>query len=78
MALMASGRVLPLEPMGSLTVMPDVRSRPQIGGHIAMRLDEGPQYDGTQLAPVALLLFSVTAELVIAPSATPHLLRSFV
>src|SRR4029077_1749091 len=51
MALMASGRVLPLEAMGSLTVAPDVRSRPHVGGHNAMRPDEGPQYDGTQLAP---------------------------
>src|SRR5450631_3393174 len=64
MALMASGRVLPLERIGSLTVAPVARSV--------------PQYDGTQLAPVALLLFSVTAELVMAPSATPQVLRSFV
>jgi hypothetical protein len=77
-ALMASGRILPLEARGSLTVTTVVRSRPHLDAHSAIRVDERPQYDGTQLAPTELLLFTVTAELAIAPSATPQVLSSFV
>src|SRR5579859_2526493 len=35
-----------------------------------------PQYEGTHVGPIELLLFNATSELAMAPSATPHWSRT--